>query len=270
MVRLIVFGLLLAVPQVASAKRKQVPINSVSIGVGVFPLQIKGLEDVHLSDVDVYPNAEGRLNLPLGSYNTDGPGLMPALKLGATFGRGNVLGAFDVYAGGVDGLSGGALLLGADIRVKQGKLLIGVPLRVGVIMGGAALGQAALLEGSTGPVILEAGGGCSLETRCIEQDDALQANITGFMASAGVLGEFWLTKKLALRAEASVQEGYFSGFEIAAGTDDTDTPDVDERVRIQGTDQAIKKTDGSSTHHEMTPSGGTFGVSGFVGVTLKF
>ena len=264
MKRLIFFGLLLSIPQVASARknrRAKTPVNSFSISLGTFPLQIKGLEDVHISDGDTQ-NAEGRLNLPMGSYNTDGPGLMGALKLGATFGRGRVLWAVDLYAGASDGISGGALLGGIDIRVKQGKLLIGVPLRIGGIFGGAGLGKAALLTGSTGPVILPQG--------TIREGDPINATISGLMGSAGVLGEFWITKKLAIRGEASVQEGHFSGFQIAAGTDDPDTTEEDERVRIEGSDQAIKKTDGSLDHLEITPSGGTFGVSGFVGITLKF
>ena len=262
MIRFALLGVLLAAPQAAEARRRA-PVNSFSIGLGVFPLQISGLSDVHLSDGDTQ-TAEGRLNLALGSHNTDGAGLLPALKLGATFGRGIVLGAFDIYAGAVNGVTGGAVLVGADIRVKQRNFTIGVPLRVGVITGGADLGEATLLPGATGPVILDA-------ERTINEGDPLNASINGVMASAGVLGELWISKKLAIRGEASVQQGQFSGFSIVAGRDDVDTQDVDERVRIDGDDPAIKKPEmGSLEQANMTPEGGTFGVSGFVGVTLKF
>ena len=260
MMRLLIFGLLVAAPQAAEA-RQQVRVNSVSFGVGSFPIQISGLSDVHLSDGDTQ-SAEGRLNLELGRHNTDGPGLLPAGKFGFPLGRGRVLGAFDLDVGAANGVSGGAALVGVDVRVKQRNFTIGVPLRIGVITAGADLGNATLLTGSTGPVILEQG--------TISEGDALNASINGVMASAGVLGELWISKKLAIRGEASIQQGAFSGFTIRAGVDDPETTDTDERVAIDGDDIAIKKPDGSLDQAGMTPTGGTFGVSGFVGVTLKF
>jgi hypothetical protein len=261
MMRWLIVGALLAAPQAAEARRKA-PVNSVSFGVGTFPIQISGLTDVHLSDGDTFPAAEGRLNLELGRHNTDGPGLLPAGKFGFTLGRGMILGAFDLYAGAANGVTGAAALIGVDIRVKQRNFTIGVPLRIGAITAGADLGTATLLPGATGPVILEQG--------TINEGDALNASINGVMASAGVLGELWITKQLAIRGEASIQQGAFSGFTIRAGTDDPDTTEEDERVAIDGDDIAIKKTDGSLDQADMNPAGGTFGVSGFVGVTLKF
>ncbi len=261
MMRLAVLGVLLALPQVAEA-RPRARVNSVSFGIGAFPIQISGLSDVHLSDGDRFPNAEGRLNLELGRHNTDGPGLLPAAKFGFTLGRGMVLGAFDLYAGATNGVTGAAALIGVDVRVKQRNFTIGVPLRIGAITAGADLGTATLLTGATGPVILEQG--------TINEGDALNASINGVMASAGVLGELWISKKLAIRGEASVQQGAFSGFTIRAGIDDPETTETDERVAIDGDDIAIKKPDGSLDQAGMTPAGGTFGVSGFVGVTLKF
>jgi hypothetical protein len=237
--------------------------SSVNIGFGSFPMQVSGLEDVHVSDWETHPGAdEGRLALPLGAYNTEGAGLMPAVKLGLGFGKGPVQGIFELYAGGVSNLGGGALLIGGDLRMEKGQFVLGVPLRVGAVFGTISLGDAKIIDGFTPPVLLDAG--------AINEGDPLNATITGIMASVGVLGEFWLTKKFAIRAEAQVQQGSFSAFSIAAGEDDSETQEVDERVHVQGSDASVvKTTNGSREQSGMQPGGGTFGVSGFVGVSLR-
>jgi hypothetical protein len=236
--------------------------STVNIGLGSFPMQVSGLADVHVSDWETHPTAEGRLALPLGDYNTVGAGLMPAVKLGLGFGKGAVQGIFELYAGGVTNLGGGAVLVGADLRMEKGQFVLGVPLRVGGVFGSVSLGEAKVIDGFTPPVVLDAG--------TINEGDPLKATITGLMASAGVLGEFWLTKKFAIRAEAQVQQGSFSAFSIAAGVDDSSTQEVDERVRVQGSDASVvKTTNGSREQADMQPGGGTFGVSGFVGVSLR-
>jgi hypothetical protein len=237
--------------------------SSVNIGFGSFPMQVSGLEDVDVSDWETHPDIlnEGRLALPLGGYNTEGAGLMPAVKLGLGFGKGPVQGIFELYAGGVSNLGGGALLFGCDLRMEKGQFVLGVPLRVGAVFGTISLGDAEIIDGFTPPVELDAG--------TINEGDPLNATITGIMASVGVLGEFWLTKKFAIRAEAQVQQGSFSGFTIAAGEDDSETQEVDERVRVRGSDASVVKTNGSREQSGMQPGGGTFGVSGFVGVSLR-
>ena len=233
------------------------PPNQFHVGVSVVPLQLSGLVDAHISDGETQ-TSEGRISLPLEEGNTDGMGLAPGMKVGYVYdllGPLTMVGELGVHF--TDSLTVVTAQVGADMFFVDTKTLkVGIPIRVGGLFAKMDFGELRLLEDyKNPPVIIDNADGGKQHFR---PGDDLSAELLGPLVSAGLCAEVYLAPRLGLRAEVGFAMGFFDEMKIKAGS---------EEIRFDH--PTVVKTDGSQNSAGIQPEGGSFGLSGFVGVVYR-
>jgi hypothetical protein len=247
----------MTVTALAHGRFSERPPNQIHVGVSVVPLQLSGLVDAYISDGKTQEQ-EGRISLPLAAGNTDGMGLAPGMKIGYVY---DLVGPLtlvgEVGAHFTDSLTILTAQVGVDMFIVDGKTLkIGIPIRVGGLFARMDFGKVRLLEGyNEPPVIIENDAG---EDQFFRPGDALSAELLGPLVSAGVAAEYYLAPRLGLRAELGFSMGFFDEMKIKAGNEE-----------IPFDHPAVIKTDETQTSAGIEPEGGSFGLSGFVGVVYR-
>ena len=240
----------------AQAERQQ---SAFSVGLSTVPIQLEGLEDIHVSDWENYGlgGAEGRIALPLSKGNTSAPAA-PGVKIGYNYRLPQVLDlSFDlgIYHQNVSVITLG---FGADLYIQSTDWVRwGVMGRFGFIGATMAGADAEVLSGYQAPVITNMG--------TIRNGDRVSASMGGVLTSAGVVAEFPLSETLSFRAESQFFYGILGDLNISArapGATSSSSSSADNSVTIDVDDPSVVKTDGSSTQAGIDPTGSSMGVSG--------
>lgn len=189
-------------------------------GLGIEMAQVKGMEDVRISDVRKYGAAEGSLLLPLDDAN--GFSVPVTITLGGqTEIIDNVAVLAELCAGIIDSNSYvGNFDLGAKYYFVNDKFRFGAGLKAGVYYLEKSLGKAEVLAGTTPPVILDEG--------TVRDGDSLSYTVFGASVTPMLDVGYWLTEKFSIGCNVGYQLGFSFSSKFKAGDVEINPKDSDD------------------------------------------
>ena len=232
---------------------------SFFIETSTSPIQIKGMEDVHVSDWQYFGTntSEGRMELPLSDGNTTNP-VMPGAKMGFAV---NVAPFLDLtldFSLNFSSMMVLTLTGGADIYlVEMDNFRMGGMVRIGYMLASFNTGPATFIGQGTPPVNIPPVGE-------FYPGDQVSAELDGVLTQAGIVNEFYITPDMGIRIEAGFQYAYMSELTIVTGTGDT-------RVELPVDNAAVvEPTQGSTTQAGIDPRGQSVGLTAAIGLVFRY